>query len=66
LRTGILNTHETEIANWLVPNNALQERSFGLLQFLSSEGSEMIGRLDGCIETGSGDHCVLMLSPSAK
>jgi len=66
LRTGVLNTHEMEIANWLVPNNALQERSFGLLQFLSSEGPELLSRLDGCIETASGDHCVLTLTPAAK
>ncbi len=66
LRTGVLNTHEAEIANWLVPNNALQERSFGLLPFLASEGPELLVRLDGCIETASGDHCVLMQIPSAK
>lgn len=66
LRTGVLNTHETEIAGWLIPNNALQERSFGLLQFLSSDGPELLSRLDGCIETASGDHCVLTLPPSAK
>ena len=53
LRTGVLNTHETEIASWLVPNNALQERSFGLLQFLASEGPALLGRLDGCIDTAS-------------
>ena len=37
-RTGVLNTHENEIASWLFPNNALQERSFGLLTFLAAEG----------------------------
>ena len=37
-RTGVLNTHENEIASSLFPNNALQERSFGLLTFLAAEG----------------------------
>jgi len=63
-RTGVLNTHETEIASWLFPNNALQERSFGLLTFLAAEGPELLDELDRHIQTGSGDHCVLQ--PPAK
>jgi uncharacterized protein YllA (UPF0747 family) len=66
LRTGVLNTHENEIAAWLLPNNALQERSFGLLAFLAAEGSALLAEFDRQIEPGSGDHCVLFLSPAAK
>jgi bacillithiol synthase len=65
-RTGILNTHENEIANFLFPNNALQERSFGLLTFLAVEGAELLDHLDRHIKTGSGEHCFFHLSPSAK
>ena len=62
-RTGVLNTHENEIANWLFPNNALQERSFGLLAFLAAEGPELLDHLDHNIKSGTGDHCFLFLSP---
>jgi bacillithiol biosynthesis cysteine-adding enzyme BshC len=65
-RTGVLNTHENEIASWLLPNNALQERSFGLLTFLASEGPELLDHLDAHIKTGSGEHCFLFLQPAAK
>ena len=65
-RTGVLNTHENEIASWLFPNNALQERSFGLLTFLAAEGPELLDRLDSQIKAGSGDHCFFYLQPAAK
>ena len=65
-RTGVLNTHENEIANWLLPNNALQERSFGLLTFLATEGTELLDHLDRHIKTSTGEHCFLFLPPAAK
>ncbi len=65
-RTGVLNTHENEIASSLFPNNALQERSFGLLTFLAAEGRELLNQLDQHIKLGSGDHCILYLPPAAK
>jgi uncharacterized protein YllA (UPF0747 family) len=63
-RTGVLNAHEAEITSWLFPNNALQERSFGLLTFLAADGPELLDELDRHIQTGSGRHCVLQ--PSSK
>ncbi len=42
-RTGVLNTHENEIAGALLPNHGLQERSLSLLPFLASEGRELSG-----------------------
>jgi bacillithiol synthase len=65
-RTGVLNTHENEIASWLFPNNALQERSFGLLTFLAAEGPALLGQLDLLIKTGSGEHWFVPLDPAAK
>jgi len=65
-RTGILNTHENEIASSLLPNNALQERSFGLLTFLAAEGTKLLDHLDGHIKAGTGEHCFLFLPPAAK
>jgi bacillithiol biosynthesis cysteine-adding enzyme BshC len=64
-RTGVLNTHENEIASALFPENALQERSFGLLTFLASEGPELLDELDRHIKT-TGEHCFLFLPPTAK
>ena len=66
LRTGVLNTHENEIASWLMPNTALQERSFGLLAFLAAQGADLLAEIDRQIKPGSGDHCVLFLPPVAK
>src|SRR3984957_12008852 len=65
-RTGVLNTHENEIVAALLPNDALQERSFGLLPFLASEGPELLDHLDQHIKTGAGEHCFLFLQPAAK
>ncbi len=65
-RTGVLNTHENEIASSLLPNNALQERSFGLLTFLASEGVGLLDELDRHIKAGSGEHCFLFLQPAGK
>jgi len=65
-RTGVLNTHENEIASWLFPNNALQERSFGLLTFLAAEGRELLDHLDSHIKSGAGDHCFFYLQPASK
>jgi len=65
-RTGVLNTHENEIASWLFPENALQERSFGLLSFLAAEGLDLLDHLDRQIKTGSGEHCFVFLQPAAK
>ncbi|MBZ5642366.1 MAG: bacillithiol biosynthesis cysteine-adding enzyme BshC [Acidobacteriia bacterium] len=60
-RSGVLNTHEAEIAGALLPNNALQERSLSLLPFLASEGRELLSRLDHLIKIGTGEHCVVDL-----
>jgi bacillithiol biosynthesis cysteine-adding enzyme BshC len=65
-RTGVVNTHENEIVSWLYPENALQERSFGLLPFLASEGPELLDHLDHQIKTGTGEHCFLFLAPATK
>jgi bacillithiol synthase len=65
-RTGVLNTHENEIASSLLPNNALQERSFGLLTFLAAEGPELLDHLDRHIRAGTGEHCFLFLQPATK
>ena len=65
-RTGVLNTHENEIASSLLPNNALQERSFGLLTFLAAEGPELLDHLDRHIKAGTGEHRFLFLPPAAK
>jgi uncharacterized protein YllA (UPF0747 family) len=65
-RTGVINTHENEIASSLLPNNALQERSFGLLTFLASEGPGLLDFLDSHIKPGTGEHCFLHLQPSAR
>jgi bacillithiol biosynthesis cysteine-adding enzyme BshC len=64
-RTGVLKTHENEIAGALFPENALQERSFGLLTFLASEGPELLDELDRHIKT-TGEHCFLFLPPAAR
>ncbi len=65
-RTGVITTHENEIASSILPNNALQERSFGLLTFLASEGPGLLDFLDSHIKAGTGEHCFLHLQPSAK
>jgi bacillithiol synthase len=64
-RTGVVETHENEIVNSLFPANALQERFFGLLAFLASEGPELLDELDRHAKTG-GEHCVLFLPPAPK
>jgi len=65
-RTGVINTHENEIASLLFPNNALQERSFGLLTFLATEGPELLEQMDRCLNIGTGEHCFLYLQPPAR
>jgi len=65
-RAGVLNTHENEIASALLPNNALQERSFGLLTFLAAEGVGLLDEIDRHIKPGSGEHCFLFLQPGGK
>ncbi len=65
-RAGVLNTHENEIASSLFPNNALQERSFGLLTFLAAEGVGLLDELDRHIKAGTGEHCFLFLQPAGK
>jgi bacillithiol synthase len=64
-RTGVVSTHENEIAGALFPENALQERSFGLLTFLASEGPELLDELDRHIKT-DGEHCFLYLPPPVR
>ena len=64
-RTGVVETHENEIASSLFPENALQERSFGLLTFLASEGPELLDELERNAKT-EGAHCVLFLPPGPK
>lgn len=65
-RSGVISTHENEIVSTLFPNEALQERSFGLLAFLASEGPGLLDFLDSHIKTATGEHCFLHLHPSAK
>jgi bacillithiol biosynthesis cysteine-adding enzyme BshC len=65
-RTGVLNTHETEIANSLLPNNSLQERSLSMLPFLAAEGRDLLDRLERHIRFGSGEHYVMYLQPALK
>jgi bacillithiol synthase len=65
-RTGVLNTHENEIASLLLPNNELQERSLAFLPFLASEGKELLDDLDRHINIGTGEHCVIHLQPAMK
>lgn len=65
-RTGVVNTHENEIASLLFPNNALQERSFGLLTYLAAEGVGLLDELDRHIKAGTGEHCFLFLQPAGK
>ena len=65
-RTGIVNTHENEIASLLLPNNELQERSLTFLPFLASEGREILDQLDGHIKIGTGEHWIVNLHPAMK
>jgi hypothetical protein len=65
-RTGVVDTHENEIANMLLPNGELQERSLAFLPFLASEGTQLLDQLDGQIRIGTGEHCVLRLEPAMK
>jgi bacillithiol synthase len=65
-RSGVLSTHENEIAGALLPNNALQERSLSLLPFLSTEGGGLLSRLDRLIKIGTGEHCVVDLQSVSK
>jgi bacillithiol biosynthesis cysteine-adding enzyme BshC len=65
-RTGVVNTHENEIANTLLPNGELQERSLAFLPFLASEGTQLVDQLDGQIRIGTGEHCILHLQPAMK
>jgi uncharacterized protein YllA (UPF0747 family) len=65
-RSGVISTHENEIDSFLHPNHALQERSFGLLTFLASEGPTLLDFLDSHIKSGTGEHCFLHLQPSVK
>jgi uncharacterized protein YllA (UPF0747 family) len=65
-RSGVVGAHETEIANLLLPNNELQERSLSFLPFLASEGTELLNHLDQHIRPGTGEHCVLALPPPIK
>ncbi len=60
-RSGVLDTHEREIASLLIPNNELQERSLSLLPFLASQGGELLDQLDQNIKIGTGEHCLLYL-----
>ena len=65
-RTGVLNTHENEIACALLPNNSLQERSLSLLPFLAAEGRELLDLLGSCIKIGTGEHCIVPLGSWSK
>ena len=65
-RSGVVSTHENEIASLLLPNNELQERSLVFLTFLASEGRELLDLLDRHIRTGTGEHCILSLQPAMK
>ena len=65
-RSGVVNTHENEIAMMLLPNNELQERSLAFLPFLAFEGIELLDQLDSQIRMGTGEHCILHLQPAMK
>jgi bacillithiol biosynthesis cysteine-adding enzyme BshC len=60
-RTGVVDSHEREIASLLLPNNQLQERSLSILPFLAAEGVDLLDQLDRNIKIGGGEHCVLYL-----
>ena len=65
-RSGVIHTHENEIATALLPNGELQERSLAFLPFLASEGIAVLDQLDGEIQMGTGEHCILPLPPAMK
>jgi uncharacterized protein YllA (UPF0747 family) len=65
-RSGVISTHENEIDASLHPNHALQERSFGLLTILASEGPGLLDFLDSHVKIGTGEHCFLGLQPTAQ
>jgi len=60
-RSGVLDSHEREITNLLLPNNELQERSLSMLPFLASRGRELLDRLDEHVKMATGEHCILYL-----
>jgi len=62
-RSGVLQGHEAEIANFLYPEDGLQERSLSFLTFLASLGGELLDALDREIKIGTGDHCIVRLPP---
>jgi bacillithiol biosynthesis cysteine-adding enzyme BshC len=62
-RSGVLNTHENEIASLLLPNDELQERSLSMLTFLATEGVKLLDLLDEHIKIGTGEHCIVRLLP---
>jgi bacillithiol biosynthesis cysteine-adding enzyme BshC len=60
-RSGVLNTHENEIASFLLPNDELQERSLSMLTFLAADGGKLLDLLDSLIKIGTGEHCIVHL-----
>ncbi len=65
-RTGVLNSHEAEIASALYPGNALQERTLCFLPFLASEGGALLDHLESLIHPGTGEHVVVDLESGVK
>ncbi len=60
-RVGVLEGHERQISNSLLPKGALQERSLSLLPFFAGEGAALLDHLYERIRIGTGEHCVLNL-----
>lgn len=60
-RTGVLDAHERELLGLLYPHHGLQERTLCFLPFLAAHGTDLLGRLEKKIQTGSGNHCIIHL-----
>jgi bacillithiol synthase len=61
LRTGVLESHEHEIAGLLYPEGQLQERALCLLPLLAAQGLELLDQLAAQIHPGSPEHQLLFL-----
>jgi len=61
LRAGVLDRHERILLNALYPHHAPQERTVGLLAFLSAHGKELLDQLQSCAGDGIGRHHILRL-----
>ncbi len=53
--------HAGRLADWIYPNDTLQERVFGTLPFIAQFGLEFVDRVREAINPGSAEHTVLEL-----